>query len=138
MAFMESPRRGGGGISATSGGRGAPRAGGGLDAASCCPPVSNVLRVAGAAGRARAGAWLVASALTPTARLPMIEDAMAPAFPFTLTPLCRVVISMPAHQAGDADWEYRVSRAGLILLRAGRADRRGVGRQRTHRRIIGT
>src|SRR6516164_11055846 len=122
MAFKESPRRGRAGSPPRGAGGsrpGAPRAGGGLDAASCCPPVSNVLRVAGAAGRARAGAWLVASALTPTARLSMIEDAMSPAFPFTPTPLRRIVISMPAHQAGDADWEYRVSRHGLILLRAG-------------------
>ena len=52
----------------------------------------------------------MASALTPTVRLPMIEDAMYPAFPFTPTPLRRAVIGMPAHQAGDADREYRLIR----------------------------
>jgi hypothetical protein len=40
----------------------------------------------------------------------MIEDAMYPAFPFTPTPLRRAVIGMPAHQAGDADREYRLIR----------------------------
>jgi hypothetical protein len=40
----------------------------------------------------------------------MIEDAMSPAFPFIPTPVRRVVISMPARQAGDADREYHLIR----------------------------